>query len=80
MNAPPMSGPHTDAIPYILPKNAPYFALFTSGTEHAIMMKLPENIPADPRPAIARPMIKAVEFGEIAQIKEPISKIKMETR
>lgn len=44
------------------------------------MMKLPENIPADPRPAIARPMIKAVEFGEIAQIKEPISKIKMETR
>lgn len=37
-------------------------------------MKLPQKIPADPRPAIARPKMNAVEFGEMAQTKLPSSK------
>jgi hypothetical protein len=35
----------------------------------------PENIPADPNPAIARPTMKATEVGAVAQIMEPTSKI-----
>jgi len=34
----------------------------------------PEKMPADPNPATARPMIKAVLFGAAPQIAEPISK------
>jgi hypothetical protein len=75
-----MSGPATDAIPYILPKRAPYFALFSSGTEQAMIMKLPAKMPAEPTPAIARPMINAVEFGAAPQMSEPTSKITMETK
>jgi hypothetical protein len=40
------------------------------------MMRIaPVNIPADPKPATARPMIRAVEVGAVPQTKEPISKI-----
>ena len=44
------------------------------------MMSAPEKIPADPRPAIARPMIKAIEFGAAPQIKLPSSKIPIAIR
>lgn len=44
-----------------------------------MMMKLPEKIPADPSPEIARPMINVVEFGEMAQMKDPTSKTQIET-
>ncbi len=64
----------------MLPNSAPYFALFSSGTEQAMMMKLPAKIPADPTPAMARPTINAVEFGEVPQMSEPTSKMAMETR
>lgn len=41
-----------------------------------IMMSMaPENIPADPRPAIARPAMKTDELGAAPQMAEPISKI-----
>lgn len=33
----------------------------------------PEKIPADPMPAIARPMISAVDVGAAPQITEPSS-------
>ena len=79
VKAPPISGQATDAIPYILPNSAPYFALFSSGTEQAMVTKLPAKIPAEPTPAIARPMINAVEFGAAPQINEPTSKIIMDT-
>lgn len=45
-----------------------------------MMMKLPEKMPADPKPAMARPTINAVELGELAHIKEPNSKIETATR
>lgn len=35
----------------------------------------PEKTPAEPSPATARPMIKAVEVGAMPQMKEPSSKM-----
>jgi hypothetical protein len=40
----------------------------------------PENRPAVPIPAMARPTMKAVELGATAQIKLPISKMKTAPR
>jgi hypothetical protein len=37
----------------------------------------PEKIPALPRPAIARPMMREVELGAAPQRREPISKSEM---
>jgi len=34
-------------------------------------VKAPENIPAPPDPAMARPMMRATDVGASAQIKEP---------
>jgi len=45
-----------------------------------MMIKLPEKIPAEPRPAMARPTSRAVEMGELAHIREPGSKIETATR
>lgn len=39
------------------------------------MSMAPENIPADPSPAIARPAMKTDELGAAPQMAEPISKI-----
>ena len=39
------------------------------------MIRPPEKIPADPRPAMARPTIKATEFGATPQSSEPSSKM-----
>lgn len=44
------------------------------------MMTEPEKIPAEPSPAMARPMIKAVEFGAAPHTADPISKIPMAIR
>ena len=38
----------------------------------------PEKMPADPRPAIARPIMKAIEVGAAAQRLDPASKITIE--
>lgn len=38
-----------------------------------MMTKLPENIPAEPIPATARPAIKVSELGAAPHIAEPIS-------
>ena len=40
----------------------------------------PENIPAHPRPAIARPIIRAVDVGATPQTKDPSSKIPIADR
>jgi hypothetical protein len=40
----------------------------------------PENIPAPPRPEIARPKIKATEFGAAPQTTDPTSKTAMAIR
>lgn len=40
----------------------------------ALLLTVPDMIPADPRPAIARPRMNATELGAAPQIAEPISK------
>ena len=40
------------------------------------MIREPEKSPAEPKPAMARPTMKAVEFRARAQIREPTSKIR----
>ena len=45
-----------------------------------MMVRAPENIPADPKPAIARPIIKVTELGAIPQTREPISNIAIADR
>lgn len=37
------------------------------------MIITPEKIPALPKPAMARPRMKAIEFGAAPQMTEPIS-------
>ena len=39
----------------------------------------PENRPDAPAPATARPTIKALELGAVAQMREPISKVRQPT-
>jgi hypothetical protein len=48
--------------------------LFGSGTVCTMMIIAPEKIPDDPIPAMARPIMKALEFGAAPQMAEPISK------
>lgn len=40
----------------------------------------PEKIPEEPDPAMARPIINAVEFGAAPHIADPISKTAIEER
>lgn len=54
--------------------------LLTKGTAYAMMTRAPEKIPADPTPAIARPMMRATEVGAAPQTTEPISKMKIADR
>lgn len=49
--------------------------LFCSGMIFVTIRDDPEKMPADPLPAIARPMMKAVEFGAPPQSAEPTSKV-----
>jgi len=39
-----------------------------------MIRRQPEKIPAEPRPAMARPTMNAVEFGAAPHIVDPISK------
>jgi hypothetical protein len=41
---------------------------------------MPDNTPPEPRPAIALPRIKAIEFGAAPQSAEPTSKSRMDIR
>ena len=51
-----------------------------SGTIEMIIIIPPENIPAEPKPAIARPTMNAIEFGAAPQSADPISNTKTEIR
>ena len=42
-----------------------------------MIIRAPEKMPADPKPAIARPRMRAVELGATPQTKEPSSKMPM---
>lgn len=45
-----------------------------------MIVKVPEKMPAQPMPAIARPIINAADEGAAPQMADPISKIKMAAR
>ncbi len=45
-----------------------------------MMMRAPEKMPADPKPAIARPTINVALDGATPQIRDPISKTPMAKR
>lgn len=69
------NGPATDAMPYIPPIIPMYAGLFLNGTVFATIKMAPLKIPAAPTPAIARPIISAVEFGATPQTSDPSSKM-----
>jgi hypothetical protein len=77
VKTPPIKGPATLAIPYIAPMKPVNIGLFCNGTLYAIIISAPENIPAEPTPAIALPTIKVIEFGAAPQIALPTSKMKI---
>jgi len=75
VNAPPMMGPRTDASPEDNPINPVNTGRFRRGTSGRRIIVLPENTPADAKPATARPTINVAEFGAAPHKVEPIPKI-----
>lgn len=78
--APPRSGPTTDEMANVRPNIEVYMGLLRSGTSGSMIMAEPEKMPAAPRPAMARPMMKTTELGAAPQTAEPISKTSIESR
>lgn len=70
----------TEAMPNTAPKAPWNMALFLRGISGTMITMTPENMPADPRPAIARPIINAIEFGAAPHIAEPASKMKRQMK
>lgn len=62
-------------MPYIAKIRPEYVGRFASETEWAKMIKDPEKRPAEPTPATALPIMKAVELGAAPQIRDPTSKM-----
>jgi hypothetical protein len=54
--------------------------LFLKGISGIMITITPENMPADPRPAIALPRMNANEFGAAPHIADPTSKMKRQTK
>jgi hypothetical protein len=74
VKAPTSNGPIIEDMPKmdpIIPTNA---GSFPNGTTATRRMTDPENIPALPIPARARPIINAFEFGAAPHTTEPTSK------
>jgi hypothetical protein len=67
-------------MPYMLPMKPLYIGRFSKGTLYARMIKAPEKMPADPKPATARPMMSVKLELATPQIKLPSSKMPMATR
>lgn len=74
MKTPPSRGPATDAIPHMQPNIPNMRGSRRRGRVYDKMTTEPENKPALPIPATARPMMKAVEDGAMAETKLPSSK------
>jgi len=55
-------------------------ALICGRAENAIIVYAPEATPAPPSPAIARPTIRAVEFGATPQSRLPTSNTKRDIK
>lgn len=80
MNTPPNSGPATLAIPHMPPIAPMKVGLLCSGTTCARIINAPENKPAAPKPAIARPTMRPMLEGVTPHTKEPSSNMPMEQR
>ena len=75
-----MIGPSTDDNPKAIPNIEAKIGRLRSGTSGSMTIIPPEKMPAEPRPAIARPMMKVVELGAAPQSADPASKITIESR
>lgn len=74
MNAPPSSGPTTEAIPKTAAMSPWKTLLFSNGTTAIRTAIAPFIIPAAPSPVIARPRINTTEDGAAPLIADPTSK------
>ena len=77
VKTPPSKGPITDAIPKVAPMTPVNAGRRAGGAEKAMIVYVPEAMPAPPAPATARPTMSVVELLATAHIKLPSSKIKM---
>ena len=59
---------------WLIPWN---MGLFGSGTMGIMTIIEPEKMPADPKPATARPIMKTTDVGAAAQMMEPTSNTTM---
>lgn len=80
VNVPPNSGPITDPTAKTAAKRPWYIGRCRRGMVYTIITMSPENKPEEPMPAMARPIMKAVEFGADPQTADPISKSTMQVR
>jgi len=77
---PPIRGPSTDDTPKAMPKKAVKVGRLRRGIRGIMIIWPPEKRPDDPRPAIARPMMKATELGAAPQRADPASKMTSDVR
>lgn len=68
-------GPSTDEIAKAMPKMAVKVGRLRTGISGSNIIIPPEKMPAEPIPAIARPIMKAVELGAAPQRADPASKM-----
>jgi hypothetical protein len=80
VNAPPMSGPSTAAIPYVAPVKPNSCGRFSGDAEKPTIVNTPTATPEPPTPAIARPTIRVVGFLATPQTRLPISKMSKASR
>jgi hypothetical protein len=80
VNVPPNTGPRTLERPAAKPKKDVYTGRFRRGMSGRMIIMPPVKIPADARPVIARPMMKALEFGAAPHSAEPASRMTREVR
>jgi hypothetical protein len=69
-----------DDIPKTAPMKPMNIGRLLRGTIKVTMTVDPAVMPAVPTPAMARPIMKAVEFGAAPQMAEPTSKTTTQTR
>jgi hypothetical protein len=75
-----MIRPSTDDNPKAIPNIEVKTGRLRRGMSGSMIIIPPEKMPADLRPAMARPIMKAAELGAGAQSADPASKITIESR
>jgi hypothetical protein len=71
VKTPPKIGPTMLDTPNMLDNAAIYNGRLRNGTANAMIVIPPENKPAAPDPATARPTMRTFELGATAQMIEP---------